>query len=246
MASIKPGALQRACHAEDRYRFGSEKEVVDMRQRMAASQGALCPEFPLDNPLATLPPTAQAILKAARELLTERGYRGITYQNVARAANVDKGSISYNFGNKAGLVAAVVDSLMHDECLALLEETEHFTGEDRIRLMVGGLKRITLAANAQRGWFDILPHAMRDEDLKARVRALYAWFFAMNLRWLGLDPDVCENDPLARGLAAVIAATSDGLAIQVGIGAQSDLDDAMSALEAMLRGALAEVRGRTL
>lgn len=215
-----------------------------MGERQAESGNEARSPFPLDDPLASLTPTAQAILRAARELLTERGYLGITYQNVARVANVDKGSISYNFGNKAGLVAAVVDSLMHDECLALLEETEHFTGEDRIRLMADGLKRITLAANAQRGWFDILPHAMRDEDLKARLRALYAWFFAMNLRWLGLDPDVGENDPLARGLAAVIAATSDGLAIQVGLGVQSDLDDAMSALEAMLRGALAEMRGR--
>lgn len=217
-----------------------------MRRRTTAGENGAGSPFPLDDPLATLPPTAQIILKAARELLTERGYRGITYQNVAQAAGVDKGSISYNFGNKAGLVAAVVDSLIHDECLTLVAEAEQFTGEDRIRHMVDGLRRITLAANAQRGWFDILPHAMRDADLQMRMRALYAWFFAVNLRWLGLDPAACENDSLAKGLAAVIAATTDGLAIQVGLGVQSDLDEAMGALEAMLRGALAEMHGRTL
>jgi AcrR family transcriptional regulator len=200
--------------------------------------------FPLNDPLATLPPTAQAILKAARELLTERGYHAITYNNVAAAARVDKGSISYNFGNKAGLLAAVVDSLIHDECLALVEEAEQFSGEDRITHMIAGLKRITLAANAQRGWFDILPYAVRDDDLRTRMRALYEWFFAVNLRWLGIDPGAAHTDPYARGLTSVIAAATDGLAIQFGLGAQKDLDDAMAVFEVMLRAALEEMRAR--
>jgi AcrR family transcriptional regulator len=220
--------------------------MATMRRRTTAGESTAQAPFPLNDPLATLPPTAQVILKAARDLLTESGYRAITYQNVAAAANVDKGSISYNFGNKAGLVAAVVDSLVHDECLALVEEAEQFTGEDRIRHMVDGLKRITLAADAQRGWFDILPYAMRDADLQSRMHALYGWFFAVNLRWLGLDPETCRDDPYAQGLAAVIAAATDGLAIQVGLGAQSDLDDAFAVFEVMLRAAAAEMSGRTL
>jgi AcrR family transcriptional regulator len=215
-----------------------------MAPRSAKAAATDAAPFPLNDPLATLPPTAQAILKASRELLTERGYRGITYSNVAAAANVDKGSISYNFGNKAGLVAAVVDSLIHDECLALVEEAEQFSGEDRIRHMVDGLKRLTLAANAQRGWFDILPYAVRDAELRVRMQALYEWFFAVNLRWLGLDPDTCQTDAYARGLTSVIAAATDGLAIQVGLGAQQDLDEAMAVFEVMLRAAFEEMRAR--
>jgi AcrR family transcriptional regulator len=215
-----------------------------MARRSVKAAAADAAPFPLNDPLATLPPTAQTILKASRELLTERGYRGITYANVAAAANVDKGSISYNFGNKAGLVAAVVDSLIHDECLALVEEAEQFSGEDRIRHMVDGLKRITLAANAQRGWFDILPYAVRDAELRVRMQALYEWFFAVNLRWLGIDPEATRTDAYARGLTSVIAAATDGLAIQVGLGAQKDLDDAMAVFEVMLRAALEEMRAR--
>ena len=44
------------------------------------------------------------------ELLAERGYEAVTFENVAAEAGVNKASIRYNFGNKAGLVAAVVDA----------------------------------------------------------------------------------------------------------------------------------------
>jgi AcrR family transcriptional regulator len=199
------------------------------------------PGLPVDNPLAALPPTAQAILSAARELLVEHGYRSISYQKVAAAASVDKGTISYHFGNKAGLLAAVADSLIHDECLAVLRETQSYTGEDRVRHAVDGLRRITLAADAQRSWFEMLPYAMREADLKARMKAQYAWWFRMNLQWLGLDPAAFDADPRARGLTAVFAAVSDGLAMQVGLGIQTDLREAMDALEVMLRAAVADM-----
>ena len=199
------------------------------------------PHLPVRNPLAELPPTAQGILKATRALLEEFGYRGVSYQKVAAAAGVDKGTISYNFGNKAGLLAAVADSLIHDECLAVLDEMNEHTGEDRIRRAAEGLRRITLASQAQRGWFEMLPHAMREADLKARMQAQYAWWFCMNLIWLGLDPARAEVDARIRGLTAVFAAVTDGLAIQVGLGIQTDLDDAVDALEVMLRAAVSAV-----
>ena len=45
---------------------------------------------------------------AARRLLAERGYPAVTLENVAAEAGVNKASIRYNFGNKAGLVADLV------------------------------------------------------------------------------------------------------------------------------------------
>lgn len=182
--------------------------------------------------------TGHKILNAARTLLMERGYAGITYTNVARAAGVDKGTISYNFGNKAGLLAAVVDSLIHEECMSLLDGTSKYTGQDRVHYVIEGFKRITLAADAQRGWFDVLPHAFRDPELRERICALYAWWFSLNLEGLGIDAAASQRPALAQGLAAVVAATTDGLAIQVGLGAQRDLTAAMEALEIMVKAVL--------
>jgi AcrR family transcriptional regulator len=58
--------------------------------------------FPIEDPLASLPKTAQKILAAAQKLLAERGYEAVTLENVAAEAGVNKASIRYNFGNKAG------------------------------------------------------------------------------------------------------------------------------------------------
>jgi len=199
--------------------------------------------LPVDNPVSALPPTAQSILKATRELLERDGLRGVTYQKVAAAAQVDKGTISYNFGNKAGLLAAVADSLIHDDCLAMLEESRSLCGEDRIRHAVEGLRRVTIASDAQRGWFEMLPYAMREPHLRSRMQAQYAWWLRMNLEWIGLDGATVDTDPRRHGLGAVLAAITDGLAIQIGLGVQTDMVHTMEVVEIMLRAAVAEMSG---
>ena len=81
-------------------------------------------QFPFEDPLASLPATAQKILTAASRLLADRGYEAVTLENVAAEAGVNKASIRYNFGNKAGLLMAVVDALIHDECLRIAADVE--------------------------------------------------------------------------------------------------------------------------
>jgi AcrR family transcriptional regulator len=72
-----------------------------------------------------LPATAQRVLHAATRLLADRGYEAVTLENVAAEAGVNKASIRHNFGNKAGLLMAVVDALIHDVCLRMAAATEN-------------------------------------------------------------------------------------------------------------------------
>jgi len=195
-----------------------------------------------EDPRPAWSPAARAIVDAARALLVEQGYRGISYAQVARAAGVDKGTISYNFGNKAGLVTAVVDSMIHDECLAIYRESRNLSGVDRTRHVVAAISRIVLAADAQRGWFEIYPHAAREEELKIRLRALYAWWFHVNLEWLGVHPVTPESQRIAQGLTGLIAAITDGLAMQIGLGIAVDMDPTLKVLETMVEAALEAVR----
>lgn len=190
--------------------------------------------IPTDNPLSSWPRSAREIILAARGVLAEKGYRGLSYSSVAAAAHVDKGTIRYNFGSKAILVAAIVDSLIHDECVALAEELEGLTGEQRIHHAISGLRRIVLAGDAQRGWFDILPHALREDELRKRICRLYEWWLRLNLEWLDLPSDNRENARIAAGVSSLFAAISDGLALQVSLGIDIDLDASFDALELML------------
>ncbi len=84
---------------------------------MSAKRGEqrVAMQTPFENPVSSLPTTAQKILVAARRLLMEGGYGSVTLERVAAEAGVNKASIRYNFGNKAGLVGALVDFMLHEE-----------------------------------------------------------------------------------------------------------------------------------
>jgi AcrR family transcriptional regulator len=200
--------------------------------------------FPFDDPLSTLPETARRILDAATRLLTERGYEAVTLENVAAAAGVNKASIRYNFGNKAGLIGAVADALIHDECLRLSAAIGELSEEERLHAAMAGMRSLIVGADSFRGFFDILPHAFREPELRARLFALYTWWYEENLKWLGLDgrPGGPHHE-LLQGLAELIAAIPDGLSVQAGLDPEGfDLNRPLAALELLLRTSMPELR----
>jgi AcrR family transcriptional regulator len=198
--------------------------------------------FPFEDPLESLPATAQKILTAATDLLAEKGYEAITLENVATAAGVNKASIRYNFGNKAGLVIAVADALIHDECLRLATDVEHVPEAERLHTAMVGIRRMILDADSFRGFFDILPHALREPELRSRLWALYLWWYQQNLKALGLAVPGVEDDDMLMGLAELIAAIPDGLSVQAGLNPDGfDLDRPLATLEFLLRNSMAQL-----
>ena len=199
---------------------------------------------PFENPLSTLPETAQKILAAASRLLAERGYAAITLENVAAEAGVNKASIRYNFGNKAGLVAAVVDALIHDECLRLAADLRTVSEQDRLHAAMVGIEGMIVGADSFRGFFDILPHAFRDDDLRERMFELYRWWYRQNLAWLGSATDDVDGKQheILTGLAELIAAIPDGLSVQAGLDPEHfDLRRPLAALELLLRNSMGQL-----
>ncbi|GAA4022280.1 hypothetical protein GCM10022247_53120 [Allokutzneria multivorans] len=49
------------------------------------------------------------LITAATELFAERGYRQTTFEDIAARSGISRGSIPWHFGNKEGLLGAVVD-----------------------------------------------------------------------------------------------------------------------------------------
>ena len=189
--------------------------------------------------METLPATAQKILKAAQGLLAEKGYEAVTLENVASAAGVNKASIRYNFGNKAGLISAVADALIHDEMLRIAADTESVPEEERLHAAMVGIRRMILDADSFRGFFDILPHAFRDPELRIRLFALYEWWYHQNLAWLGLAVPGAETNEMLMGLAELIAAIPDGLSVQAGLNPDGfELSRPLATLEFLLRNSM--------
>ena len=130
---------------------------------------------PFENPLSTLPETAQKILAAASRLLAERGYAAVTLENVAAEAGVNKASIRYNFGNKAGLVAAVVDALIHDECLRLAADSRTVSEQDRLHAAMVGIEGMIVGCRlVSRVLRHPAARVSRRRPARAHVRAVSA------------------------------------------------------------------------
>jgi AcrR family transcriptional regulator len=189
---------------------------IDERRRSLARGQGLPEPLLLEDPMEALPPTAQRILAAAQRLLAEGGFEALKLSAIAAEAGESKASIGYHFGNKSGLVTALVDSLMHDSNRSLIEETAAApAGEARVRALIDGETRIAADAESFQSFFDVLPHALRDPDIRGRVAALYDGYRETVLRCL--DAAGPDAPPEMRPFAMLMIAIVDGLAIQHGL-----------------------------
>lgn len=53
--------------------------------------------------------TRQEILDAARRLFNQRGYNGVSLQDIAKAVGISKGNLSYHFQKKEGIAEALIE-----------------------------------------------------------------------------------------------------------------------------------------
>lgn len=81
--------------------------------------------------------TRDAILDAAEHLLSEEGYQGMTIEEVARQANLGKGTIYLYFDSKQELALSIVDRFnvrLRDRLRQILKT--RLDPEERLRLML--------------------------------------------------------------------------------------------------------------
>lgn len=174
--------------------------------------------FPIEDPALSLPETAQKLVEAARRLLLAGGFDALTLDAIAAESGKNKASIKYYFGNKDGLIVAVLDSLDYEDCLGLAETLEGTAGRERLHRYIAGQTRLAGDAEGFLVFFDLLPHVLRDERLRPRVAALYEWYYKMNVEWLGLADRVrADNRERYLGFVSLMVAVVDGLALQAAL-----------------------------
>ncbi len=196
-------------------------------------------KFTFEDPLSSLPATARKLLVAAKEIVADEGFKALTLKAVSDRAGENKAMVSYYFENKAGLIAAVLDSVIHDEYLVSLDSMKNVEPGQRTRRLVEEMMRMDTAAEDFQVFFELLPHVLRDEMLRCRLALLYQWYWSLKLNWLGAD-DGAEAlaDPDLLGLAQLMSAVIDGLAIQAAIDPQLDLAKPYRALTRLLENSL--------
>jgi len=192
------------------------------------------------DPTADLSPTAARILEASKRLLDEKGFAGLTFEAIAAEAHENKASIRYHFGNKAGLIEALADSVVHDDNVALLKALRKpdvsapDTTPDRVATLLAMHRRSTKGQQGYRRFWDLFPQLVRDEELRPRMAELYRWYRDLD-EW-AMAPDASAElkrqlDPLC----AITVAVCDGLAEQIAADRDFDVDAVFDYWEGVVR-----------
>jgi AcrR family transcriptional regulator len=194
------------------------------------------------DPRQRMAPPALKILAAAQQVLVDKGFSGLTLRAIARESGENSAMVQYYFGNKEGLVRAMIDSVFRDDQEDAAAAMSTVSGDDRLPRFVAGLRRIS-SSRSYRVFFDVLPYALRNAGLRARMALAYNWYRQIKRDWLrgDGDPAASERDVLL-GVAELMTAVVDGLAIQEAIDDGFDQRRAYAVLEFMLQRSLPELR----
>jgi TetR/AcrR family acrAB operon transcriptional repressor len=119
------------------------------------------------------------LVTAATELFAERGYRQTTFEDIACRSGVSRGSIPWHFGNKEGLLAAVVenvvatiraegDAMDPGELGQALRGIVAFTKSPSTKLFITLMAEAVEPDSALHKWYGDLHKALRDQ-VRTRV-----------------------------------------------------------------------------
>jgi AcrR family transcriptional regulator len=172
-------------------------------------------------------------------VLARAGYAGLSLEAIAAEAGENKASIRYHFGNKAGLITALVDSVVHDENLKLLKDLSK-AGDDRVDILMKMHRRTTLNTAQYRLFYDLFPNVVRDAALWPRMAELFRWYRELDA--VALAPGADEQlRARVEVLTSLTVAICDGLAMQHISDPDFDLDPVFALYERIVRRALADL-----
>jgi AcrR family transcriptional regulator len=219
------------------------------RQQETAVTEKSAPESPLDqvpvpDPLASLPETARELLYAAQRIIAEEGLGKLTLARLAEESGQNSGLVAYYFGNKTGLLERTVESIIHDECLQTAARVRDLRSRPRVEAMVSELRNWSEERQAYAAFFELLVHSLRHDEVRQRMVEMYRWYISLNAEMLEVDSAGSEQTQRRlRGIAQLLSAISDGMAIQALIGRDVfPMDEPFEALAFMLEESLPGLR----
>jgi len=199
---------------------------------------------PVADPLADLPATARELLFAAQRIIADEGLSRLTLARLAEESGQNSALVSYYFGNKLGLLEHVVESIIHDECLQTANRVRGLDQKPRLQTMTSEIRQWSEARQAYVVFFELLVHSLRHDSIRQRMVEMYRWYIGINAEMLEIERvEDEEKRRLLRGVAQLLSAISDGMAIQALIGPDVfPLAEAFDALEFLLGHALPELQ----
>ncbi len=194
---------------------------------------------PGTDPASSLAPMGVKLLAAAQRVLRRRGLAAVTLDAVASAAGEPRSSVWYYFGDKRTLVQTLVEARTYSLRTNLLRRARSLpSDEPRASHTIQVQESLLDSYGDLTTFFELLPAILRDEELRAREARFQAWLRALTYYALyGRDTPRTHREA---ALAAIVAATPYGLAIQLQLEPKSDVAQRALALWEEMLSALVE------
>lgn len=174
-------------------------------------------KFPVANSTPDLAPTAAKVLEVATDLVTRFGLSKLTCRAVANEAGENSALISYYFGSKSGLVAAVVSAIIRQGMADLSASvSDAVPGRSRRRALFEVYRRWVRDPAEYAGYYAILSEVLHNEGLREHLTSNFRWQRELNT--YALAPASPEPRPPSRelkALADLTVAIGDGLGLMV-------------------------------
>jgi len=173
---------------------------------------------------AELPPAARHVLDAAKRIVSEHGLSALTLDAVAEESGIYRSAIRYHFGDKAGLVSAVMDSTALTPISTPLFATVMGVdrGAGRVEAHMAALRTVSTDRDQFRLFWSLLPHILSDTDLRGKLDGLYDGYRRINTEALGVEARAAGDERRLLGLATLLTALCDGLGLLVCLGDDRD------------------------
>jgi len=156
------------------------------------------------------------VLEAGFEVLKEEGYAGLTTAKVAARSGQNKALISYHFGSKQGLVAAVGREVRDEITAEVLGELgEPDTVEGVVRGLLEGLWRVIEGdSRLTRLYFDLSAVSVVEPDVRAVMREMKEGWQEVTARLLLAASDGPASPAAAEAGTLLVMAGIEGLALE--------------------------------
>src|SRR5690606_37502973 len=165
----------------------------------------------------------EQILRAACEVVSDKGYKALRVTDVAKRAKISTGSVHYYFETKRDLVHAAFErnfARSLERRKSILDR--HSNARDRLRAFVDSyLPHDDETAAAWRVWAETWVEALHDADLRELNERIYGEWRSVIVEIVRLGQAeglIREGDPVV--LANALVGMIDGLAIQALAGSE--------------------------
>lgn len=193
----------------------SPPPVADRRRRAprpgVANGGALLGPDPLNG----LAPVARKLVRGARTVLRKRGFEALTLEAVGRQAGEPRSSITYYFGDKQGLITALIETQFYEQRkVAARMLGAPGNGPDCAVGAIYAARELLTDMTSFRVFYDLLPVVTREPGFRRMQAEHDRWLADLIVAGLRAsdDPAVVARADL---LAVLEMAAADGLAMQV-------------------------------